>query len=62
VPKAGSKTHDLSHFLPLLPAQELLSREDQESSALEALMMNDVMAVLCCPLVQDPVAGNKWVE
>ena len=26
---------------------------------LEALMKNDVMAVLCCPLAQDPVAGPQ---
>ncbi|KAF5832981.1 flagellar associated protein [Dunaliella salina] len=34
-----------------------LEIEDDDSATLEALMKNDVMAVLCCPLSQDPVAG-----
>eukprot|EP00983_Pelagomonas_calceolata_P068834 1150102-Pelagomonas_calceolata.AAC.5 len=36
-----------------------LDIEDEDSAILEALMKNDVMAVLCCPLSQDPVAGSR---
>lgn len=35
-----------------------LERKDPNNVKLEALMKNDVMAVLCCPVVQDPVPGG----
>mmetsp|Transcript_12311 Transcript_12311/g.26576 ORF Transcript_12311/g.26576 Transcript_12311/m.26576 type:complete len:521 (-) Transcript_12311:277-1839(-) len=34
-----------------------LDKKDPTKVTLEALMKNDVMAVLCCPLAQDPVPG-----
>ncbi|GLC43091.1 hypothetical protein PLESTB_000864100 [Pleodorina starrii] len=37
--------------------QGFLDRLDSQNVMLEALMKNDVLAVLCCPLAQDPVPG-----
>lgn len=37
--------------------QGFLDRKDPDNVTLEALMRNDVLAVLCCPLAQDPAAG-----
>jgi hypothetical protein len=34
-----------------------LEKKDPGNVTLEALMKNDVMAVICCPLAQDPVPG-----
>ncbi|GAX72596.1 hypothetical protein CEUSTIGMA_g52.t1 [Chlamydomonas eustigma] len=34
-----------------------LERKDTGNVIMEALMKNDVMAVLCCPLAQDPIPG-----
>lgn len=51
---------DMPHAAPLPPrAQGFLDVRDGSSAlmTLEALMKNDVMAVLCCPLAQDPVPG-----
>jgi hypothetical protein len=35
-----------------------LERLDPQNVMLEALMKKDVLAVLCCPLAQDPVPGE----
>lgn len=37
--------------------QGLLDKADPQNITLEALMKNDVMSVLCCPLAADPVPG-----
>jgi hypothetical protein len=39
-------------------AQVFLDKQDEHNVTLEALMKNDVMAVLCCPLAQDSVPGE----
>lgn len=35
-----------------------MGRLDANNVTLEALMTSDVMAVLCCPLAQDPIPGE----
>eukprot|EP00955_Chlamydomonas_euryale_P038258 351043-Chlamydomonas_euryale.AAC.2 len=37
--------------------QTFLDKKDPQNITLEALMKNDVMGVLCCPLASDPVPG-----
>lgn len=42
--------------------QGFLAKEDAQHVTLEALMKNDVMAVLCCPLAQDCIPGELWLS
>jgi hypothetical protein len=43
----------------VIVVQGFLEKKDSGNVTLEALMKNDVMAVLCCPLAQDAVPGKR---